>query len=621
MGIGSLLTIAHFVAMSPVALRLADGHVLLPLAEDNASPLLVHRRFLRERCASPASVEPASRQPWRSLSHPRRAAAASATITAAEADGDALTVEYSDGHRAQLDLGRLRAEVRCGGKAGALISPSATVGEPRPWSAGDITVHKVEHETLSMHRDWPFLAADAAEARRALLEALLRDGIALVRNAPCRSHEVARFAKDLVGVVRETHWGAVFDVQSSADSADSDGQADQAYGAAEIDFHVDNPYRTPVPEFQLLHCLEWDQEGTEPHEGANRFVDGFACAERLRETDADAFAILARTPLKWENDAPLTSLQPAIQLSADGTTVERVFFSSKSGGFAPFLPVEQLDAFYAAMDKFVALFESDEFVITSRLEPGDIVMFRNTRVLHARNAFSSAVTRHLQGMYTEVDAVEMTLARLGGDQAKARAAKNVPRWTALTESSGEDVREVSRQYSADQAENRVQRVLDMLRAQRGKHSELGGPVDLFQHGLQTATRAHRAGESVDIVVAGLLHDIGELFVPENHGDVAAAILAPYLEPAVTKVLQQHEIFQAQFYGDKVGLRVDHAALQAMPEYELTQRFCKAYDQTSFDPEYDSLPISFFRPMVEQVFSRKPYWHTTGHPKAGLVTGA
>ena len=66
------------------------------------------------------------------------------------------------------------------------------------------------------------------------------------------------------------------------------------------------------------------------------------------------------------------------------------------------------------------------------------------------------------------------------------------------------------------------RVLDHLRLLDGDYG--GFPVDRLQHSLQTATRAHRAGESEDYVVAALLHDIGDTLGSYNHPDIAAAIL-------------------------------------------------------------------------------------------------
>ena len=62
------------------------------------------------------------------------------------------------------------------------------------------------------------------------------------------------------------------------------------------------------------------------------------------------------------------------------------------------------------------------------------------------------------------------------------------------------------------------RMCTMLQAQSGAHCMLGAQVDLFEHALQTATRAHRAGADDEMVVCALLHDVGELLSPSNHGD-------------------------------------------------------------------------------------------------------
>ena len=40
-------------------------------------------------------------------------------------------------------------------------------------------------------------------------------------------------------------------------------------------------------------------------------------------------------------------------------------------------------------------------------------------------------------------------------------------------------------------------------------------------------------------------------------------------------------------------------------YQDTIDFCEKYDQNSFDPNYKSFSLEFFKPMVKEVFSRKP----------------
>ena len=136
---------------------------------------------------------------------------------------------------------------------------------------------------------------------------------------------------------------------------------------------------------------------------------------------------------------------------------------------------------------------------------------------------------------------------------------------------------------------------------------LGYQVDRYQHSLQTASRALRAGECEEIVVAALVHDIGDALAPENHAELGAAVLRPYVARHITWMVEQHGLFQGYYYFDKIGqdpnARERH---RGHPAFDLTVRFCADYDQPSFDPAYDTLPIDPFVPLVERVFARKPW---------------
>src|SRR5712691_532384 len=124
-------------------------------------------------------------------------------------------------------------------------------------------------------------AADRAYAD--WLAAIARDGLAFLRGVPAREGEVLEAAR-LLGYVTETNYGRVFDVREVADPNNL------AYTAIGLGVHTDNPYRNPVPGYQVLHCLEPGLEG-----GGSVFVDGFAVADHLRASDPDAFLTLTRT--------------------------------------------------------------------------------------------------------------------------------------------------------------------------------------------------------------------------------------------------------------------------------------------------------------------------------------
>ena len=135
----------------------------------------------------------------------------------------------------------------------------------------------------------------------------------------------------------------------------------------------------------------------------------------------------------------------------------------------------------------------------------------------------------------------------------------------------------------------------------------GGQIDRYAHCLQTATRAEDAGECEEIVVAGLLHDIGDSLAPRNHADVGADILRPYVSRHTCWMLKHHEIFQGYYFWDKVGLdRNARERFRGHPAYEMTVRFTGDYDQMAFDPGYETRPIEYFEPMVRRIFAREPW---------------
>jgi len=139
------------------------------------------------------------------------------------------------------------------------------------------------------------------------------------------------------------------------------------------------------------------------------------------------------------------------------------------------------------------------------------------------------------------------------------------------------------------------------------HSLDGYPVTRFVHSLQSATRAERDGADEDMIVGALLHDVGDLLAPCNHSEVAAAIIRPYVREQVTWIVANHGLFQAYYYAHHYGKnRNARERLREHPWYQATVDFCERWDQSSFDPGYDTLPLAHFEPMVRRVFGRKAH---------------
>jgi predicted HD phosphohydrolase len=129
----------------------------------------------------------------------------------------------------------------------------------------------------------------------------------------------------------------------------------------------------------------------------------------------------------------------------------------------------------------------------------------------------------------------------------------------------------------------------------------GYPVDRLEHSLQTATRAFKDGRDEEYVVCALLHDIGDLLGPSNHAEIGAVILKPFVSERNHWMLDKHGIFQGYYFFHYLGLDRDmREQFRGPPDFEYTAQFCHLYDQNSFDPAYESMPLSAFEPMIHRV---------------------
>ena len=144
----------------------------------------------------------------------------------------------------------------------------------------------------------------------------------------------------------------------------------------------------------------------------------------------------------------------------------------------------------------------------------------------------------------------------------------------------------------------------LLAALRRLDNSIGGyKVTRLGHSLQSATRAHRAGESEEMVIAALLHDIGDDLAPHSHSELAAAVLRPFVSDKTYWIIKHHGLFQMYYYAHHLGGdRHARDRFKDHPWYEDTVAFCENYDQNCFDPEYDTLPLEFFEPMLRRVMA-------------------
>ena len=153
------------------------------------------------------------------------------------------------------------------------------------------------------------------------------------------------------------------------------------------------------------------------------------------------------------------------------------------------------------------------------------------------------------------------------------------------------------------------RLLKELETQ-GQESLDGYQITRLEHALQSATRAEADGADIDWIVGALLHDIGDGLAPQNHDRFAAEILRPFVREEVAWTIEHHGLFQTFFYGHHYGWdRNARDGLKNDPHYGQCAAFCERWDQSSFDPAYQSKSLAYFAPMVGKVFARPAYDET------------
>jgi predicted HD phosphohydrolase/alpha-ketoglutarate-dependent taurine dioxygenase len=634
----------------------------------------LHAEWLRERCLSQISADSITRQPLKSPHEYPPPRIASADIVNSNPNSE-LHITFRDGHESVYSMRDLAARYQgeSGGKENFAESASNTLMQCQKAIPPSLVIWDANLTAPSVV-DWSELVdSDIGNApfwptRRKATALLLSTGIVLVRNAPQRSGECANMAA-MLSTLRTTEWGAHFNVRTQPDTGQQQASAgtvkpkyDLAYTPQRLGMHTDNPYRYPTPDFQLLHAIKqcscyenitvpaWEASAPCPQcQVMNTFVDGFAVLQQMADESPDLFDALTDTPVRFENDggdassaiwhvSPIVELKPEYQSPGNAprcrgaACVLAIRFSAKSGGYSP-APgsAAQMDVFYKARRRFSELVHDPTMGISMQLRPGDIVVFDNKRLLHGRSTVAASDSeRHVQGCYMDGDGVKLNYERLrrvandqqhnGTDGSGAPASA----WHALSDTTKEDTIAMGAAYSARVESVLATTLLDMVRSQHGIF--LAQPVDLMEHALQTATRALRAGEPEEVVVASLLHDATESIAAKNHGGVMAALLEPYVSPKITWMLREHEVFQSYYYVHYLGgdRNIRDTLLNTVEDksfWNFTKKWCDDYDQASFDPTYPSLPLETFEPMVHSVLSKPAYWWTDSHPKKLSVTGA
>ncbi len=343
---------------------------MLERADGRAEPL--HPLWLRERCRDPASIDLRTQQ---RLQDPSDFDLELRVTALSQPSPGVFQVSFSDGHQASFSAADILEEA-------ALEANSPDCPAHRLWDGSLQDLPRARWRT------------DPGDAElMSWLESFLSFGFIIFEGVPSEPGMVLKVGTGF-GFTRETNFGALFNVRSTPDANDL------AYTSVALDPHTDNPYRTPVPGIQLLHCLVNETTG-----GLSTLVDGFAVAQALRAREPEAFRILSSTPVRFKYidvDTELTASAPPIELDVTGE-LKAIHFSPRLD-FVPLFPRAALEAYYRARRLFDHRLRAPDFEIRFLLKSGDLVMFDNCRLLHGRTGFDPAEgLRHLQGCYIDID--------------------------------------------------------------------------------------------------------------------------------------------------------------------------------------------------------------------------
>jgi gamma-butyrobetaine dioxygenase len=348
----------------------ASNELSIEIARGNR--FAIHPLWLRERCQDSKSIDLRTGQ---RLEDPSDLDLQLRLTSVTEVETGRYRIRFSDGHQADFLAREILAE--------ALLPPGDHDCPPvRLWDGTLAEIPRAQ---------WVAQPTDEVEA--AWLQPFLELGFIIFTGVPTESKTVLKVGSAF-GFVRDTNFGAHFDVRSVPDANDL------AYTSLFLDPHTDNPYRSPVPGVQLLHCLVNETTG-----GLSTLVDGFAAAEALRSQDPEGFYILTRTPVRFrfrDTDTELVRSSPLIEVDGTGG-LQAINFSPRLD-YVPLLQPQELTAYFKARKALDQLLRSPKYEIRFLLNSGDLMMMDNRRLLHGRTAFDPREgLRHLQGCYIDVD--------------------------------------------------------------------------------------------------------------------------------------------------------------------------------------------------------------------------
>ncbi|TPI65407.1 DUF971 domain-containing protein [Mesorhizobium sp. B3-1-3] len=355
---------------------------------DDGSAGRLSMRWLRLACECEICGDTASGKRW--LTPADVPADIRATSVEISSDGT-MDVVWQDGHASRFAAGFLAVYA---GRVGDFGAPRF---HPKLWNS-------------DLSRRLGRFAFDAVvEDDEALFHSLraLRDhGVAMLTGVPAEPEATLRVA-GRYGPVRETSYGKVFDLISRPDARVAGETA-----RAQIP-HTDEPFRYSPPGFIFFHAIRTGAGSG----GTSLMVDGFQVAEQMRTNTPHLFDLLTRHGVTFHRehagDVFFSAEAHVISLDATGAVTGMRFndrcLAPQAGA------VDEIDGLIEALAELTRLICDPANQFRHQLQPGEVLVFDNQRVLHGRTEFDPTLAvRHLRSCNLDRDGVHSafrTLAR------------------------------------------------------------------------------------------------------------------------------------------------------------------------------------------------------------------
>jgi gamma-butyrobetaine dioxygenase len=248
-----------------------------------------------------------------------------------------------------------------------------------------------ESDGLIHYERFPELGDDKARLR--YLERLRDYGFAILTDVDAAQNATEAVAAT-VGLLRITNYG-VYELISRP-SPQLAGDTSLALAP-----HTDEPYRHSPPGITFFHVIAQSEHG-----GDSTLVDGLYLAEKIRSEDPNAFKLLSTIPVNFhrvlQEGRIFQAAGPIISVDREGN-VEGVRLLDR--GTAPFdLDEDMVVPFYAAYKRLLSLLYDEANYLVVKIQPGEVLVFNNQRLLHGRTAFDATKSfRHVRSANVDLD--------------------------------------------------------------------------------------------------------------------------------------------------------------------------------------------------------------------------